>query len=139
MAAALLLARPCARLARPREAALLATALLAFIAWHGLAPFDFQIAQDRFALLPFGESLAQYRAANLADMFQRCFMNGALVWLLFQTGLSALAATAVGAGAVFGIELLQTWLPGQTAEITDPLLAVCAGGLIAVFEREGAP
>ena len=139
MAAALVLARPFARLARPRAAALLATALLALIAWHGLAPFDFQIAQDRFALLPFGESLTQYRAANLADMFRRCFMNGALVWLLFQTGLSAITATAVGAGVVFGIELLQTWLPGQTAEITDPLLAVCAGGLIAIFEREGDP
>jgi hypothetical protein len=31
---------------------------------------------------------------------------------------------------------MQTWLPGQTAEITEPLLAVCAGGLIAVFESE---
>jgi hypothetical protein len=37
---------------------------------------------------------------------------------------------------VFAVEFLQTWLPGQTAEITDPLLAVCAGGLVAVFERE---
>jgi hypothetical protein len=54
-----------------------------------------------------------------------------------QTGLSAFAATGTGAGAVFAIELLPTWLPGQTAEITDPLLAVCAGGLIAVFERDG--
>jgi len=99
-------------------------------------PFDFQLAQDRFALLPFGESLTQYRAANLADMFLRCFMNGALVWLLFQAGLPALAATGAGAGAIFAVELLQTWLPGQTAEITDPLLAICAGGLIAVFERD---
>ena len=136
MAAALVLARPLASLARPRSAALLAAALLGLIAWHGLAPFDFQLAQDRFALLPFGESLTQYRAANLADMFLRCFLNGALVWLLFQTRLSALAATTAGAGAVFGIEFLQTWLPSQTAEITDPLLAVCAGGLIAVFERD---
>jgi hypothetical protein len=39
---------------------------------------------------------------------------------------------------VFAVELLQTWLPGQTAEITDPLLAICAGGLIAVFERQEA-
>jgi VanZ family protein len=137
MAAALLLARPLARLPRPQAARLLATALLALIAWQGLAPFDFQLAQDRFALLPFGESLTQYRAANLADTFLRVFTNGALVWLLFQAGLSALAATGLGAGAVFAIELLQTWLPGQTAEITDPLLAVCAGGLIALFEREG--
>ncbi len=139
MAAALVLARPLAGLARPRAAALLAVALLALIAWQGLAPFDFQLAPDRFALLPFGESLMQYRAANLADMFLRCFTNGALVWLLFQAGPSPFAATGIGAGAVFAIELVQTWLPGQTAEITDPLLAVCAGGLIAVFERESNP
>jgi len=81
--------------------------------------------------------LSQYRAANLTDMFLRCFTNGSLVWLLVQAGRSVLAATSLGAMAIFAVELLQTWLPGQTAEVTDPLLAVCAGGLIAVFEREG--
>jgi VanZ family protein len=139
MVAALAAGRALARWPRARAARLVAAALLALIAWQGLAPFDFQIAQDRFALLPFGESLTQYRAANLADMFLRCFTNGSLVWLLFQAGLPALAATATGAGAVFAVELLQTWLPGQTAEITEPLLAACAGGLIAVFERDGNP
>jgi VanZ family protein len=136
MAAALALARPFQRLPLPQAAATLAVALIALIAIQGLAPFDFQLAQDRFALLPFGESLTQYRATNLPDMFLRCFTNGALVWLLAQSGLSVLAATCLGGGVVFSIEFLQTWLPGQTAEITDPLLAVCAGGLIAVFERE---
>jgi VanZ family protein len=136
MAAALALSRPLLRLPPPRAAMALAIALIALIAIQGLAPFDFQLAQDRFALLPFGESLTQYRATNLPDMFLRCFTNGALVWLLVRGGLSVLAATCVGAGFAFSIELLQTWLPGQTAEITDPLLAVCAGGLIAVFERE---
>lgn len=137
MATALLLAVPLTRLPRPRMAALLAAALLGLVAWTGLWPFDFQVAPDRFALLPFGESLTQYRAANLSDMFLRCFTNGALVWLLVQSGRSVLAATTLGTGAVFAVELLQTWLPGQTAEITDPLLALCAGGLIAVFERDG--
>ncbi len=138
MAIALVLAPALARLPRVTAARLLALALVLLIAFQGLVPFDFQIAQDRFALLPFGESLTQYRAANLADVFLRCFMNGALVWLLAQAGLSVVAATSIGAGAVFAVELLQTWLPGQTAEITDPLLALCAGGLIAVFERGGA-
>ena len=135
MAAALALSRPLARLPTPQAAVTLAAALIALIAIEGLAPFDFQLAQDRFALLPFGESLTQYRATNLTDMFLRSFTNGALVWLLAQSGLSILAATGLGAGVVFSIEFLQTWLPGQTAEITDPLLAVCAGGLVAVFER----
>lgn len=139
MAAALLAARTLARLPREAVARGLAAAFVLLIAWQGLAPFDFQLAQDRFAFLPFGESLTQYRAANLSDTFLRCFMNGSLVWLLARAGLSVLAATSLGAGCVFAVEFLQTWLPGQTAEITDPLLAVCAGGLIAVFERGGDP
>lgn len=138
MVAALSLAAPLARFPRAAAARALAAALFLLVAWRGLAPFDFQVAQDRFALLPFGESLTQYRAANLSDMFLRCFTNGALVWLLARSGLSVFAATSLGAGAVFAIEFLQTWLPGQTADITDPLLAVSAGGLIAVFEREDA-
>ncbi len=136
MAAALALAHPLARLPVPRAAFALAVALMALIVIEGSAPFNFQLAQDRFALLPFGESLTHYRATNLADVFLRCFTNGSLVWLLALGGLSVLAATSLGAAIVFAIELLQTWLPGQTAEITNPLLAVCAGGLIAVFERD---
>jgi len=135
MGLALALSLPLARLPDARAALALATALIALIAIQGLAPFDFQLAPDRFALLPFGESLTQYRATNLTDVFLRCFTNGALVWLLAQSGISVLAATSLGAGIVFSIELVQTWLPSQTAEITDPLLAVAAGGLIAVFER----
>lgn len=138
MAAALALSRPLRRMPDPLASSTLAAALIVLIAIEGLAPFDFQLAQDRFALLPFGESLTQYRATNLADMFLRCFTNGALVWLLAQSGLSVLAATSLGAGVVFSIELLQTWLPDQTAEITDPLLAIAAGGLIAVFEQNGS-
>jgi len=109
--------------------------VIALIAVQGLAPFDFQVAQGRFAFVPFVESLTQYRAANLTDMFLRCFHDGALVWLLARSGLPILAATSIGAGLIFSIELLQTWLPGHRAEITDPLLALAAGGLIAVFER----
>lgn len=135
MAAALALAWPVLRMPVERATSLLAAALVVLIAIRGLAPFDFQLAQDRFALLPFGESLTQYRATNLTDMFLRCFTDGALVWLLARSGLTVFAATALGAGLVFSIELLQTWLPGHTAEITDPLLAIAAGGLIAVFER----
>ncbi len=136
MAVALGCARGVARVPKAAAARILATAFVLLIAFQGLAPFDFQLAQDRFAFLPFGESLTQYRATNLTDMFLRCFTNGALVWLLARSGLSVLAATGLGAGAVFAVEFLQTWLPGQTAEITDPLLALCAGGLMAVFERE---
>jgi VanZ family protein len=136
MMLALALAGLLLRLPAERAASLLAAALIVLIAIQGLSPFDFQLAQDRFALVPFGESLTRYRATNLSDMFLRCFQYGALVWLLARSGLALLPATALGAGVIFSIELLQTWLPGHTADVTDPLLAVAAGGLIAVFERD---
>ncbi len=138
MAIALALAGLLLRLPVERAASLLAAALIVLIAIQGLSPFDFQLAQDRFALVPFGESLTHYRATNLPDMFLRCYSYGALVWLLARSGLSVLPATMLGAGVVFSVELLQTWLPGHTADVTDPLLAIAAGGLIAVFERDGA-
>ena len=138
MAIALALGGLVLRLPVERAASLLAAALIVLIAIHGLSPFDFQLAQDRFALVPFGESLTHYRATNLPDMFLRCYSYGALVWLLARSGLSVLLATMLGAGVIFSVELLQTWLPGHTADITDPLLAIAAGGLIAVFERDGA-
>ncbi len=135
MAAALALGGLMLRLPVERAASVLAAALIVLIAIQGLSPFDFQLAQDRFALLPFGESLTHYSATNLPDMFLRCFSYGALVWLLAGSGLSILLATMLGAGIVFAVELLQTWLPGHAADVTDPLLAIAAGGLIAVFER----
>ena len=136
MALALALAGLLLRMPVERAASVLAAALVVLIAIQGLSPFDFQLAQDRFGLVPFGESLTRYRATNLTDMFLRCYGSGALVWLLARSGLTVIAATALGAGIIFSIELLQTWLPGQTADITDPLLAIAAGGLIAVFERD---
>lgn len=135
MAVALSLWYPLSHLPAERAVSLVAAGLVALIAIQGLVPFDFQVAQGRFAFIPFVESLTHYRAGNLTDMFLRCFHDGALVWLLARSGLSVLAATAVSAGLIFSIEILQTWLPGHRAEITDPLLALAAGGLIAVFER----
>lgn len=136
MAGALLLAPGLARQAPPRRAGVLAMGLAASMAIDGLVPFDFRIPQDRLELLPFAESLTHYRATNLAEMFLRCFLCGGLVWLLARAGLTVLAATGAAAGFAFSIEFLQTWLPGRTAEITDPLLAIAAGGLVAVFEPD---
>jgi VanZ family protein len=78
--------------------------------------------------------LTRYRSTNLVDMFHKCFAYGALVWLLMRAGLRVLGATLATVALLLVVELLQAWLPGKAAEITDPLLALVAGGLIAVFD-----
>ena len=135
MALALALCRPMARLAPQRAAQLLGWALAALIVVRGLAPFDFRVDPDAFGLVPFRDALLRYRATNLPDMFWKCFQYGALVWLITRSGARILGATVMAGALVLGIELLQAWLPGKLAEITDPLLVVVAGGLIAVFDN----
>jgi VanZ family protein len=126
------------RLEEPAAAALLAFALAAVFLADGLRPFNFQLSRDPFGWVPFAESLVRYRSTNLAVMLERCFTYGAMVWLLARAGRSALAATALAGALVLAVEVLQTWLPGRVADITDPLLVVAAGGLLALFEGRPA-
>lgn len=115
-------------------ATILAWALAALIVVDGLAPFNFGFGPDPFGLVPFQDSLARYRATNLGDMFYKCFTYGALVWLLVRAGHRALLATVMAGLLVLTVEVLQAWLPGKAGDITDPVLVVAAGGLLAMFE-----
>ena len=135
MALALALNRPLSRLAPSRSALLVCCALAALIVFRGTAPFDFRLDPDAFGLVPFRDAMLRYRAANLLDMFEKCFQYGALVWLLARSSAGVLAATVMAGALVLGVEFLQAWLPGEPAEITDPLLVVAAGALIAVFDN----
>ena len=138
MGLALTLSWAIARTGAQLAAGVLAFALAALYLVEGLSPFDFQLGRDPMSWVPFGESLLRYRSTNLPAMFERCFTYGALVWLLARSGRSALGATALAATLVLGVEVLQTWLPGRVADITDPLLVVAAGGLLALFEARPA-
>jgi VanZ family protein len=126
------------RLGGQLAAGLLAFAVAALFLVEGLSPFNFQLGRDPMSWVPFGESLLRYRATNLPTMFERCFTYGALVWLLARSGRSALGATLLAGGLVLAVEVLQTWLPSRVADITDPLLVVAAGGLLALFEGRPA-
>lgn len=139
MTLALAFARIFGRFEASRVAALLAWALAALIVVDGLAPFDFGLGSDPFGLVPFEDSLTRYRATNLGDLLYRCFVYGALVWLLVRAGHRALLATVMAGALVLAVEVLQAWLPGKTGDVTDPLLVVAAGSLLAMFEGPIAP
>ncbi len=126
------------RLEEPAAAGLLAFCLAALLVADGLRPFEFRLGQDPFSWVPFADSLVRYRSTNLPAMLERCFTYGALVWLLARSGRAPLSATALAGSIVLAVEVLQTWLPGRTADITDPLLVVAAGGLLALFEGRPA-
>lgn len=132
----LALVAPLSRLDGRQRAALLVAGLVLVVIAQGLAPFDFRVEHEAFGLVPFRHALTRYRATNLVDMFDKLFLYGALVWLLPRAGLRRLHATLATCGLVLVVALLQAWLPGKAAEITDPLLVLVAGGLIAMFDAD---
>jgi hypothetical protein len=106
----------------------------------GLEPFSWSQAPGRFAWIPFAGSLEAEPAAGLTVLLQKGFRYGAAVWLLCLAGVPARWAAGGVATVLAGVELAQTHLPGRTAEITDPLIALLmAWGFNQLSRRDSKP
>lgn len=112
----------------------LATAVLV----AGLAPVGsfggLTNAAHEFALAP----LDVKALGTPALLAQRCFTAGALVWLVYRLGVSALRAGLLAGALLLAVEAVQLWMPGHESTLTAPSLALCAAGLIALFEPEAS-
>jgi len=103
---------------------IVAAVLIAGIVLDGLRPFHFSSARSEFLWQPFGGTLMAEREFALPEVLRKTFVYGASIWLLEQSGLAlTVSALAVAAG-LGAIEIAQLYLPGRTAEVTDPLLAL---------------
>lgn len=112
---------------RPRRAVLV-LAVASVLIIDGLAPFDFAPATKGFDLWPFMSWLSAGPVAAIGSidwvqLFGKLFLFGALLWVIREWGASVSLAMSVVVGTVLAIEVLQVWLPAQSASITDPLLA----------------
>lgn len=101
-----------------------AVAMLALLLVWGLQPFRFQMLAGTFLWTPFGGFLDESWQRSGYLLVEKLFFYGAAVWSLNLAGLSMRSAGWAVAGLLLGVELLQMFLPGRTAEITDPLLAL---------------
>jgi VanZ family protein len=116
---------------RPRRATLVLAVLVVLII-DGLAPFDFAPPMGRFDLWPFLGWFeiglpAAIQLIDWSELFGKLFLYGALLWVIKEWGASISFAVLALTATVLGIELLQAWLPEQTASITEPLLALGVG------------
>lgn len=133
LVALLALLPPMRRLAVPRRLLLLSLALVAIIVVQGLEPWRFDAEAHAFSWVPFKNSLSDALEVNISVLIEKCFWYASLVWLLAQRS-GALWARACGVALLVGaIEFVQMWLPGRSAEITDPLLVLAAAGLLYVI------
>jgi VanZ family protein len=112
-------------------------ALAAIVVATGLEPWQFTSEPSSFHWLPFAGSLGGSYEYNLVVLIEKCFWYGALLWLLNQRTRALLVPTLAIAALVGSLEVAQMWLPGRTAEITDPLIVLLVGGSLE-FAAQGA-
>jgi len=102
---------------------------------RGLVPYHWDNVANSFSWVPFRGSLAADRDSGLLTVFQKCFWYGSAIWLLRAAGWRLARATVVVAALLGAIEVIQIYLPGRVAEITDPLLALILAACFGILDR----
>jgi VanZ family protein len=98
-------------------------------------PFYFLAVPQPFSWIPFAATLESSRDAATAIIARKAFDYGALIWALRCAGQPFVRAGLAVAVALGATEAIQTYLPGRSPEITDPLLAL----LMMVLLRSLSP
>jgi hypothetical protein len=119
------------------RAPIVAAALAVLIVAAALEPFQFLPDPRPFGWIPFRGLMGGSTTVNILAMFEKTVMYGSMVWLLEKCGPPLPVAAAVTSLAVLVLRLLQTYVPGRSAEITDSLLVLLLAGLMALL-RAGA-
>ena len=112
----------------------LAWAFLGLLVFRGCAPFSFVAAAKPFWWIPLEGFLTMDWQSGVQSVAEKFFWYGTAIWLMLAAGMRAAVATAMVAAVLFVIEVMQTHLPGRTSEITDPLLAIFAGFVLATMD-----
>ncbi len=114
------------RVRAPVVAALFTLSLVA----QALEPFTFNAVARPFGWIPFRGFLESSFENGVRVFFEKSFTYGGFVWLGIRAGLSPGVMAAVGGVLVLCLRLVQVYLPGRSAEITDAImLLLLAAGL----------
>jgi VanZ family protein len=105
---------------------------------EALRPFQFSPHAQRFGLIPFRSFLEASRASGIYSFFNKTFTYGALVWSIVRAGWPLDRATEAAAGLVFVLRIIQIYLPGRSAEITDTIMVLALAGLMKLVAENPA-
>lgn len=113
-----------------------AWAFLGVVVLRGFSPFHFVPAASTFTWVPFGGLLNSEWQGGIQVLLEKVFYYASAIWLLRAAGIALWRAAAIVAVLLAVIEAAQTHLPGRTAEIMDPMLALLMGFILFILSRE---
>jgi hypothetical protein len=113
--------------------ALIAGLFIVNVVLQGLEPFYFLPVPRRFGWIPFRSLMQGSIETAVVSFLDKVFTYGSLVWLLTRLGVSWGRATVPGASLVFAIRLVQVYLPGRSAEITDVVMLLIVAGIMRLI------
>jgi hypothetical protein len=97
------------------------------VAASRLAPFLPLPAPRDFGWSPFASLIRGSPAMAVLAFSEKLFSYGSLILLAARAGAGLRRATLVVAAMLLGLGVLQMWLPGRSAEVTDAVMALLIG------------
>jgi VanZ family protein len=110
--------------------------LMALLVARELLPFHFG-PPARFIWMPFGASLSSQDSNALLVLFRKAFIYGSAIWFVQKARGGVWSVTVSISFLLLVLEWIQRWIPGRTPEITDALMALLIGALLALSSGEG--
>jgi len=101
-----------------------------------LTPWQFGSAESQFDFWPFMAWIQQGMPVDPEPLLHTLFAFSAMIWLLKDVGLPMRHAWWSVTALVLLLEIVQLWMPGRHASITDPALAFLTGWLMHVVSNE---
>ncbi len=121
--------------ARTRMIALL---FAAEIAIESLRPFEFTATRRSFGWVPFGAFMRGSIELNIRSLLEKTFLYGSMVWLMVRAGIRFTPAVILSAAFVLSLRIGQLFLPGRSAEITDPIIVLIVAGVMKALRENPA-
>jgi VanZ family protein len=115
---------------RRSRAVVIAALFVGVVAIEALEPFRFSSVAHPFGWIPFAAFMRGSVEVNVRSFFQKVFTYGMLTWLVARAGYKLAVAAGVSCGLVLCLRLTQVFLPGRSAEVTDPIMLLLVAGVM---------
>jgi VanZ family protein len=120
----------------PGRATVAALTLAVYVTALRLEPFQFTAAAGHFTWYPFLSFMRGSLDIDIQSFFEKFFLYGTLIWLLVQAGMRLRPASLLVAALLFVTSRMEVYIPDRSAEITDAIMALFIGVVMAIIEAE---